>query len=101
MAKTLPNRCTLLTNQARKGQTGKRWKVALAIVAGQRDRPCPRVRLEDFPAGRAMVVMDSRQGWLTTNHQLLPQLLAGRSYLIRTHDPVYPCPPGGAVPEDI
>jgi len=99
--KDAPESLYLLTNQARKGQIGKRWKVALAIVAGQRDRPCPPVCLEDFPAGRAVAVMDFCQGWLTANHQLLPQLLADRSYLIRTHDPVYPCPPGGAVPEDI
>jgi hypothetical protein len=67
--------------------------VALGIVAGQ-ENLCPgRVDPGQFEPGVPVAILDFRQGWVEQNYTQLPQLLAGRRYLIRTHDPLYA--PGG------
>lgn len=65
------------------------WKIGLAIPAGEKCRGCVPVPLTEFAGDDTPVaVLDFRQGWLRENQEWLPTLLAGRRFLVRTHDPV-------------
>lgn len=88
-ARGKPDSVYVLTNQPAPGETAIRWKVALGIVAGQ-ENLCPGpTDPAQFPPGVPVAILDFRQGWVEQNYTQLPQLLASRRYLIRTHDPLY------------
>jgi len=92
----------LLTRPRADGDDAKPgpWRVSLAIVAGERQVTFERLELDSRVAGVPVVVVDFHQGWLESNYGHLAELLRGRPYLIRTHDPVSTRGAGGTIPED-
>ncbi len=93
----------MLTNPSEvdgNGNDTKPWKVARAIVAGQRQVTFEAVSPDQIPDGVPLVVVDFHLGWVNSNHEYLAALLAGRPWLIRTHDPASMVGAGTQVGED-
>ena len=82
-----PESVYILTKKAARSDEEPRWKVELAIVAGERPFPCSKHAVDDFDPGAPVVILDFYQGWVERNLDLLPSLLSQRRYLVRTHDP--------------
>lgn len=70
---------------------GQRWYVGQAITAGERDYPCgelTKCRPEILSSEIPVVIADFNQGWVKKNEDMLYDFLRGRSYIVRTHDPL-------------
>jgi len=89
----------LLTKASHQGRAP--WQVARAIVAGERQVAFEKLQPVDLDSeDQPIVVVDFHQGWLESNADTLEELLAGRRYLIRTHDPVSTLGVGDGIQED-